>query len=51
VTGGIVLRGAGVQHGANVSVILKLAEGGRGGLGAEQDGCGKKKEENEAAQP
>src|ERR1700675_838789 len=46
---GIVLRRAGVQHRADVSVILKQAEGGRGGLRAEQAGCGKKEEENDAA--
>jgi hypothetical protein len=44
---GIVVRRAGVQHSANVSVILKEAEGGLGGLRAKA-GCGKK-EQSDAA--
>ena len=46
---GIVLRGAGMQHRANVRVILKDAEGGRGGLRAKQADH-EKKRQNDATQ-
>jgi hypothetical protein len=39
-----------MQHSADVSVILKEAEGGGGGLRTEQAGCGKKEEDDAAQQ-